>query len=479
MSRNVESDAIEEQQEDTSLTALQVEADIMIVEKAIFFHTLCSVLFVMQIQYYEPHKIQIMKNLSSRFLPLFAAMLMVVFFAACEKEEITNTTQTQIPVATTTTVTTSPVASRIANRGVQAQSSSSTGGLEIDCISIDYPFDLVVDSVSYTMNSITDVEDLFINVVTQTTMSVDFVYPLNVTLDDGSAAVAADGNELASLVSACIPGTGWGNGSFPAFFFDDPTCISLNYPATLEDENGATVSVVDATEFSNLLAANPLYTFVFPLSVIDTSGNVVNVQDENELFDLLAQCACPGNGGGNGGGHGVNPSDLSYLLGDSCFTYAYPINVIDFNGNTVVIADENAFSALLLSGDFLDFSYPFDVTLLSDGSQVTVNDGNEFYNILFSCSGGTVTTGLPASFFLAISLDPGASFCYTLVYPVTIDNMDGTTTVINDETEATTYLGGQVDGLVQFPVDIVEVSTGATVTLTSEMEFFGLLDDCQ
>ncbi len=494
---------------------------------------------------------------SSRFLPILAAMLMLVFFASCEKDEINNTVETTIPTATTTTVS-SPVAARLATNGAQAQSSSSTGGLQIECISIDFPFDFDVDGVIYTINSVDDLDTLFSSVVTPNTVSLDFVYPLNVTLEDGSGAVVADGNELSVLVSACVPSSGWGTGQFPAFFFDAAPCLSLSYPVMLEDLDGNPVSAVDEPEFINLLAANPNLTFVFPLSVVDSAGTVISVADEQVLFDMLAMCACPG----TGSGHGGNPNELSFFLGEGCFDYNYPINLVDFDGNTITVADENEFSVAILNGEFANFEYSFTVTLESDGSQVVINDENDFTDVFMACFGGptygvnafsfisstlvdscydlvypfdidvngtitTITNATEAQAFangqqigyVVFPLDvtqagqlvtlvdaqayhdmvsacfgPGTglvtgtlfiaagltwSNCYTLVYPFSITNLDGTVSVISDEVEARSYLDAQMEGDVQFPVDVTQVATGATVTLVDEFALFDLLDDCQ
>ena len=425
-----------------------------------------------------------MKNSMTRFLPVLAALLMMVFFAACEKDEINEAPTTPI-TQPTTTVSASPVATRLATRGAQAQSSSSTDGLQIGCISIDYPFDFDVDGVVYTINSIDDLDTMFSTAVTQNTVSLDFVYPIDVTLEDGTAGVAADGGELSLLVSACIPGSGWGNGAFPAFYFDDPNCVSISYPVTLLDEDGASVTALDATELVSLLAANPFHTYNFPINVVDTAGTVTSVLDEEALFDLLAQCACPGNGGGhgggngggNGGGHGVGSGDLSFLLGDSCFTHNYPLDVLDIDGNTVSLADESAFSVLLLNGMFVDFVYPFTVTLVPDGSQITVNNGMNFYNAFATCAGGgTFDYSVPAGYFFTLGIED--TTCYSVVYPLTVTDVYGADLTVTSETEARAYIAGSVYGTIKFPVDVVNTSTGSTITLADDFAFFNLLGNC-
>ncbi|MFK8057817.1 MAG: hypothetical protein AB8F78_16945 [Saprospiraceae bacterium] len=496
-----------------------------------------------------------MKNQMSRLLPVFAALLMMVFFGACEKDEITQTEENPITPVVTNTVT-SPVASRIANNGTQTQSSSSTGGIEIECIEIDLPFDFDIDGVIYTITTLADFDAMFTNHFTANTMSADFVYPLDVTLEDGTAAVAADGFDLATFVSACTPGAGWGTGQFPAFFFDAAPCLSISYPVAMEDMDGTVITAVDEADFISILAANPALTFVFPLNVVDSSGAIVAVADETELFDLLAVCSCPGNGPGHGGTNGTFS-----IFGTDCFTIDYPINIIDFNGAVVSVADENAFSALVLNGGFADFEYSFTVTLV-DGTSVTIADGDDFNELLNDCFGivtyevdalafiaqsfvdscyslvypfdidvdGVTTTivdetaasafvntnshagiifpidvvkgtqiitlanaqeyddlisncygqgsgAVPASIFFVIAINDGS--CYTLAYPVTTLNYDGTTSVLTSETEVMDYLMAQQDGIVQFPLDVIETATGSTLNLASEIDFFALLTSCQ
>jgi len=406
-----------------------------------------------------------MKSSNFRFYPILAALLLMVFFAACEKDEIKVVDPQPIPTATTTTAT-SPVAGRLASSGTQVQSSSSAGALEIECISIDYPFDFVIDSVSYTVNSHDDVEDLFNNVVTTTTVQFDFGYPLNVTLEDGSTVVVAGGAELSMLVSACVPGTGWGNGSFPAFFFDDQSCISISYPVTLEDVDGSTIQANNETEFVDLIAVNPNYTFVFPLNVVDTTGAIVAVSGEQELFDLLAECACPGTGTGHGGGS----AELSLFLGEGCFSYGYPIDFIDFEGNVSTVNDENELSAALLNGDFFNFVYSFNVTLEADGSVVSIGDEEDFVDVLENCFGG-ILDEIHAVDFISKSLYDS---CYIMVYPFDIDDF-GTITTVNNASEAVAFITGG-EGVIVFPIEVI--SNGQQLTLAEPSEYTDLAEDC-
>ncbi len=404
----------------------------------------------------------------SRLLPVFAALLMMVFFAACEKDEIDTEGTTPITPPTTTIVT-SPVASRIANNGTQAQSSSASG-IEIECIEVDVPFDFDIDGVIFTINDSDEFADVLSNNITANTMGLDFVYPLNVTLEDGTSAVVADGTELAVLVSACVPGTGWGNGQFPAFFFDAAPCLSLSYPVALEDMNGAVITAVDEVDFISILAANPALLFVFPLNVVDSSGATVTVVDEVELFDLLAECFWPGSGAGHGGSSGIFS-----IFGDGCFDINYPLNIVDFNGVVVAVADENDFSVAIISGDFADFEYPFSVTL-TDGTIVPISDADDFKVMMDECLGVTFDF-LDVQDFIEVSWGFGGDSCYALVYPFVIE-VNGIDTFINESTGAVDFLNGTEVGTVVFPVEVFDIGLGSQITLTSAQDYFDLLLNC-
>ena len=403
----------------------------------------------------------------SRLLWMLLAVATLAL-GACEKDDLDTLEETVVPTApTTTSIVTSPVAARIAQQPAGARgSSSSSDGLLIECIQIDYPFTLLFDSVGYAIASFDDLDAAFAQADTATQF-IDFAYPLNITLEDGSAAVAADGNELATLVAACVPDGGWTSGGFPAFVFDDPGCYTLAYPTTLSDDS-VNYTVADQTELINTLAANPFLFYEFPLTLVDSTGNAVVVAaDENELFGLLANCASTGGGHGGGSGGGV---DTSGYFENVCFDFVYPFSVETLSGGSVSVADEGEFISLIFASEFVDFVYPFTVAF-ADGSTRVIGSQQDYFRTLDDCHGGGGTGPggdiVPLTFALV-----GTDSCYALVYPLTLIDSTGAEFAVGSLTEAQQAAAADptLEVAVPFQLDIA----GQVVDVSSlgELEFY-------
>ncbi len=71
---------------------------------------------------------------------------------------------------------------------------------------------------------------------------------------------------------------------------------------------------------------------------------------------------------------------------DDCFHLNFPITLVDGNGVTTVAESEEELENILYSSnENLDFVYPFNVTLESDGSVLTIEDATAYARLIASC----------------------------------------------------------------------------------------------
>ncbi len=347
-------------------------------------------------------------------------------------------------------------------------------GFDLGCFSIDLPFDLTVDGVVSTIGSIEDFEAALTDA--GETAEIDFIYPLNITYEDGETAVVADGEELGEAFAVCIPDGGWVDGGFPAYVINEEnSCYTLVYPLTLTDLDGNSVTVEDEAAFVEALANNDILFFSFPLTLVDEDGVEVTAANDEELFGLSFECE---------GSH--PPCDtIPYSSGTlACYDLGFPVSIIqlDADGNevTVVVENEDDLNNSLLNGLMIGFGYP--LTLIDEeGNETVVNSEEELGMALSTCFGPGGPGEFPASLFLLSEDSSIGGTCYSIQFPITIQNLDGsvTATVNNVEEGFNALANGEfMDGLV-YPIDVTLLADNSTVTLNSDEELVALIEDCQ
>ena len=379
----------------------------------------------------------------------FFVFLAMLAFASCKKDEVFES-EIEIPEI-------EPDGQVI--NGLITRSFSGADGLDLGCISIDYPFEmLLLDSTTAEVNS----EDDFINITSDpSNYPIDFVYPLNVTDEDGNSLTANDVNELGEFFTDCIPNTGW-NDDFGDWFFPawditfENSCYQLVYPVNLLDIDSMTVTANDEDELISLLSDGNIYSFAFPLDLEDEDGNIVTAEDPDELFELLAEC---GPGPGNGG-CGIGTF--------ACYELGYPATLLLIDGSTVVVNDDDEFAEVMMSGEWAGFEFP--LTLIDeDGNTITVNSEDELHEAMLNCDPGWGGGG-----------DPGIVIifgCYDLAYPTTLQLIDGSTVVVNDEEELNdVFLSGNWAGF-GYPLTLID-EDGNTVTVNNDQELNEALLEC-
>ena len=143
-------------------------------------------------------------NTLRKLFPL--ALIALLFLVSCQKESIVVTEV--IPEEVTPT-------EKVVN-GLLTRSASAADGLELVCITIEYPFSmLLLDSSTVEIFS---EDDFLLAIQDEDNFPIDFIYPVSVVDEDGNLSLVNDANELADLFVDCVPDTGWGD-DFPDWFF--------------------------------------------------------------------------------------------------------------------------------------------------------------------------------------------------------------------------------------------------------------------
>jgi hypothetical protein len=395
-------------------------------------------------------------------LLLFAGLL---FFTSCQKEQF-SIDDTTIDRNDPDVVRANPFIMGMVegrNGGTAAAS-----GIQLDCITIDFPFELLVDSVVVAINDLDDLDSLFLSLDPNNPPSIiDFNYPIDITFEDGTMGTADDAQELSDAILTCPPTT-YVHG-YPAYCITQYDCIQdLVYPVELYDIDSNLFTANDSAEFVDLLAMNDILFFAFPLDIIDQMGNVITMNSEDDLFMYLANCHPTGGG----------PGDTIFIspFGD-CLEFIYPVGLLNLNGQVDNFDNETDLFNAIISGFYEDFDYPFEV-IVQDSINLTINDAVDFDNALMMCDGGGTGGGnsqIEAFLFVGVALDTTFT-CYDLSYPFVINEFNGNSLTINDESEAWIFMSGaNPGGLVQTPVEIIRSSDSTTVTLNDGEEYFDFL----
>ncbi|HEX8561625.1 MAG TPA: hypothetical protein VF676_01480 [Flavobacterium sp.] len=156
-----------------------------------------------------------------------------------------------------------------------------------------------------------------------------------------------------------------------------------------------------------------------------------------------------------------------------CFEFVFPITFCYNNGTTVTVT---SFEALLeiLSAETPQFYiegvvFPFEVVQQTGTGTVdmTINSENDFFNLLESCGINTIDDDL------------ATTFCFDIVFPITIISGDGTEIGINNLTELEMYLNSPASGAgsdIVFPISVLY--NGQVVIIHNLYELYEMISNC-
>ncbi len=173
-------------------------------------------------------------------------------------------------------------------------------------------------------------------------------------------------------------------------------CYEIVFPVTIQLPNGTTAEVNSYEEITRLLRAffetngrpkrgmRHAFSFVFPIAVVGQDGQVITVENDEQMRRLRAQCA------GTFDRHGPNGHGR---YGVACFEIQYPITIVFPDGTTAQAENRRTFHQLLrtwrqnnpTSTEHPTIGFPIVVKMRRTGELITVNSAEELRNLKSSC----------------------------------------------------------------------------------------------
>lgn len=175
-------------------------------------------------------------------------------------------------------------------------------------------------------------------------------------------------------------------------------CYELVFPVTISLPDSTTAEVDSYDEMKQVLRAyfqanggghhgghRPHPSFVFPISVISQDGELITVNNGDELRALREEC-----GGGTFGHHGSQGHGQHGL---SCFEIVFPITIEFPDGTTAQAGDRQELHQLIRTWRHDNpgvpgrprMVFPITVEMTDDGTLVTVNSREELHDLKESC----------------------------------------------------------------------------------------------
>ncbi len=186
---------------------------------------------------------------------------------------------------------------------------------------------------------------------------VYIVYPLNVTLSDGTQQTINSEEEFYELYESCESSDG-----------DVVDCFTLNFPLTALDSKGNEVTVNSEQELYSL----DLVDFAYPISVTLLDGSVVTVNSSDEFDSLYNDC------------YGIDDCED---CDTTCFEIVFPFSVASQSGDLVTFSDYDQlldFLDQLTENDTFVIQYPISVEF-EDGTQQSVGSDEELEALYEIC----------------------------------------------------------------------------------------------
>ena len=208
------------------------------------------------------------------------------------------------------------------------------------------------------------------------------------------------------------------------------------------------------------------FDFQYPVTFSYNTGVPVTVNNFEELIDVL-----------------VTMTDDLYVDG---IVFPFNVEVYDQDSEAVVvqvIASEEEFETLINSCGFDEVddcicTEEFEPVCVEvqdpSGASFTISFPNECVAI---CEGFATTDFVDCDDFTNPNLGE-ENECFDFVYPISVVDSEGNTTVINSDEEWETIMYTSCDSDFVYPFDVTLAADQSTQTVTSAEDFMTVLDSC-
>ena len=162
-----------------------------------------------------------------------------------------------------------------------------------------------------------------------------------------------------------------------------------------------------------------------------------------------------------------NPTGRDAADSALCFNFVYPITLSLSNGTSVTVTSFAGLLALLegeSSNLYVEgIAFPFQVT--SEGAVQTIENEEQFITLLINCGFSTWNDDLETS------------YCFDIVFPVSVTTPNGTFEITTVE-QFNAYLNTPANGQVQINFPVQVLYNGASVTVNNIYEFYDMINNC-
>lgn len=263
---------------------------------------------------------------------------------------------------------------------------------------------------------------------------------------------------------------------------DSTVCYEIDFPLTFILEDGSTATAQNEDDLENIFDSEPYpVDWEYPINLVDPeTGETAVANDEVELANYIIGCLFE-EWGEEGEGHDECDSlALGYI---DCYDIVYPFTFVLEDGSHVTVQDESELDDIIFSNNPPeDFVYPIEL-IDEDGEVHLVESEEDLEDLLDECEEEEEfdEEGIVYIFTLvSTDLDaPEVEACYNYVYPVSVMDDDGEVLSANSDDELFDLLE-ENDYLEDFvyPLSVIELETGETLTINDEEEAWELIEDC-
>ena len=228
-----------------------------------------------------------------------------------------------------------------------------------ECFRLEYPLDLI--DFNGNIYNVSDDQELE-NAIDDYQI-VDFSYPISVSDANGVSFVLNSLEEAEELDNDCDEDEEEEEAEeFEELVEDIAECFDFEYPLDLLDVEGNVYTAQNDNQFGNTLEDQLIVNFSYPISVSDAEGETFVINSLEEAEDLEDDCDEE---------EEEEEEEFEELVEEieECYRFQYPLELIDENGSSYLVGDEDQLEEAIEDNDAIDFIYPI---ILIDENNATI-----------------------------------------------------------------------------------------------------------